>query len=381
MCNLIEKDEQPTPEIKADMPYEEGIYFDMPENEYFAIPYFSRSGAEKILFSQEQYWHDSAMNPDYKPMEATPAMELGKAIHCQLLEPKRFAELYAKRPALCDFDHMTILRTTEDIKGFLTSVGENKTGKKEELIARVADYLDPRTHMIWDTIIADFEADVALYGKRIINEYDVETIEGIKASFNRRAVMPELLKNIRSEIVVIWKDEATGIMCKCMIDAARPEAIGEVKSFSVKNFNVPIEVTMLKELNYRHYNHQYYVYSVALGIIIDKITKGKAKVFGEVDPAWLEEFLKKPNKQFFLMYFRTQAPYQCKTYELEECVVADATSNEYYKQASILWNEALAKLQSCYKRFGTSRWLDDDEVVVLTDEHVPSVLYQTSNIV
>lgn len=382
MCYLIEKDEQPKEvTTKADTPYEEGIYFDMPEEEYFAIPYFSRSGAEKLLFSQEQYWADSPMNPDHKPMQATPAMELGKAIHCQLLEPERFSELYAKRPALSDFAHMVILRTSEEIKSFLASVGEKKTGKKDELIARAAEYLDPNTHIIWDVLIGDFEADVAKYGKRIINEFDVETIEGIKTSFKRRARMPELLQNARSEIVIIWKDEITGIMCKCMIDAARPEAIGEVKSFSVKNFNSPIEVTMLKELNYRHYNHQYYVYSMALQTVIEKINRGTAKVYGSVNPDWLAEFLKIPDKQFFLMFFRTQAPYQCKTYELERCVVKDATDNVYFGQAAILWNGALAKLQRCYKQFGTSRWLDDEEIVVLTDEHVPTILYQTSDIV
>jgi hypothetical protein len=165
-----------------------------------------------------------------------------------------------------------------------------------------------------------------------------------------------------------------------MIDAARPEAIGEVKSFSVKDFNKPIEETMQRELNFRHYNHQYYVYSEALSIVINKVNKGTAKVFGEVDPVWLEHFLKIPNKQFFLMFFRTQAPYQCKGYEMEQAIAHGATENVYFNQASILWARALEKLQSCYKRFGTSRWLDDDEIVVLTDEHVPGILYQTSSI-
>jgi hypothetical protein len=381
MCFSIEKEKTITPEkIEAATPFEEGIYFDMPEEEYFRIPYFSRSGAEKILFSQEQYWYDSPMNPNYKPMAATPAMELGKAIHCQLLEPKRFKELYAKEPSLSDFNNMNVLRNSEDIKAFLTSVGEKKTGKKDELISRAAEYLDPRTDVIWDTVINNFNADVAATGKRIINERDVEVIDGIKESFDIREQMPSILKETRSEIVVIWKDETTGVMCKCMIDAARPEAIGEVKSFSVKNFNIPIEQTMLKELNARHYNHQYFVYSMALKTVIKKINAGEAKVFGEVNPQWLKEFLAIPNKRFLLMFFRTQAPYQCKTYELEEAFVHDATTNVYFDQATILWRAALTKLQSCYSRFGVNRWLDDDEVVTLTDEHMPSILYQTTGI-
>lgn len=379
MCYLIEK-EKPTPKPKADTPYKEGIYFDMPEKEYFAIPYFSRSGAEKILFSAEQYWEDSPMNPDYKPTKVTPAMELGKAIHCQLLEPERFAKLYAKKPALSDFDGKNILRTSEDIKVFLTSIGEKKTGKKEDLIARADEYLDHKKEIIWDVIIDNFNADVAATGKRILTEFDIEILDGIKTAFKRRQIMPELLRNTRSEIVIIWKDADTGIMCKCMIDAARPEAIGEIKSFSVKNFNIPIETTMLKEINHRHYNHQYYIYSLALKTVIDKINRGTAKVYGEVDSVWIDSFLKTPDKQFFLMFFRTQAPYQCRPYELEKAITKGATANVYFEQAAILWNAALTKLQYCYTTFGISRWIDDDEVIVLADEHMPSILYQTSGI-
>ena len=74
MCNLIQDEKKTTEKPKADTPYAEGIYFDMPEEEYHEIPYFSRSGADEILFSIEQYWQNSKMNPDYKKKECNDAM-------------------------------------------------------------------------------------------------------------------------------------------------------------------------------------------------------------------------------------------------------------------------------------------------------------------
>jgi hypothetical protein len=378
MCELIQE-KKPTEE-NSSTPYKEGLYFNMPEAEYFKIPYFSRSGADKLLFSVEQFWEDSAMNPNCKPQKTTPAMELGTAIHSMLLEPIKFKSLYVQPPTPSDYHGKEILETSKDIKAFLTLVGENITGKKEDLIERALGYLNPKTHIIWDEVINDFNYDVEKTGKRILSSGDVEILEGIKTSLKRKKRIPTILENSMSEVVIIWKDEETGIMCKCMIDAVRPEAIGEVKSFSVQDYNLPLERTMLNDIRYRKYNHQFYVYSQALKTIIKKINAGKAKVFGEVDNAWLKEFLKNSNKQFFIMFFRTQAPYQCKTYELEKSCVPDATSNAYFEQGELLWRTAITKLQACYERFGTSRWIDEDEVTILADEHIPNIIYQTVDI-
>jgi|14_taG_2_1085336.scaffolds.fasta_scaffold00306_28 hypothetical protein len=378
MCNFTQDEKPTTKKPKADMPYAEGIYFDMPEDEYHKIPYFSRSGADEILFSAEQFWENSPMNPDRKEKETNDAMDLGSAIHCMLLEPERFKSLYAKYPTVSDYKGKNILKTSEDLKTFLDLVGQKKTGKKQDLINRAVEYLDPRIDVIWDNEIKTFLEEVAESGKRILSDDHTEILTGIEDAIKRRKKMPEILENTRSEVVIIWKDEETGIMCKCMIDAVRPEAIGEVKSFSVKNYNIPLEETMLNDIRYRKYNHQFYVYSEALKTIIKKINTGKAEVFGDVDESWLKEFLKTPNKQFFIMFFRTQAPYQCKSYELERSVMPDATANTYYEMGQMMWKAAIKKLQDHYTRFGTSRWVDEDEVVTLTDEHIPSIVYQST---
>ena len=61
----------------------EGIYFKMPAEEYFALPYFSRSLAQKVRFSgkEAEYYIKN-------PTKETPAMALGTAIHSMFLEPE-----------------------------------------------------------------------------------------------------------------------------------------------------------------------------------------------------------------------------------------------------------------------------------------------------
>ncbi len=379
MCFLSEKEEEkPTPKPEAAMPYKEGIYFNMAEEEYFKIPYFSRSGGDDILFDAEEFWHKSPMNPNQEDTVVTPAMELGTAIHCAVLEPKRFSGLYVKRPTLEDFEGKNILKTSEDIKAFLGSLGEKKTGKKEDLIARAIEYLDPRTDVIWDEIQNNFNAEVEAGGKRVLSEDFVDILAGITASLARRPAMLAALGGMRAEVVIIYKDEETGIMCKCMLDGLRPEGIVEVKSFSVKDNKKPLKQSMLSEINYRHYNHQYYNYMTALEVIIKKINAGKAAVFGEVDEAWLKKLLKTTDKQFFMMFFRTQAPYQCGSYELEKSAVHDATTNVYYEQGKIMWRTALLKYKYCCDKFGVSRWLAEDNNSTLADEDIPNIIYQTS---
>lgn len=375
MCYLVEKEK--IPEVSADQPYAEGIYFDMPEEEYHQIPYFSRSVADEMIFdpSGEEHWHNSPMNPDYEPMQTTAAMELGKAIHCLLLEPDRFDDLYVKKPTIDDFHGKIIFTTSDEIKHFLGEVGEKKTGNKPELIQRALPYLDPHTHIIWENVLQAFNEDVEANNKRVLSGDDIAILEGIRESLDRRPKMPELFTNTLSEITIIWKDKKTGIMCKCRLDGARPEAIAEVKSFAVKGGKT-LAKTMYDAINYERYNFQYYVYWLALKTIIERINAGKAEVFGEVDPDWLKEFLKNPDKQFFIAFFRTQAPYQCKAIEMSKADSPGATSNVYFTEAETTWRIAIELYQDRFIKYGVSRWLDEKDIDKLQDENVPTIMYQ-----
>lgn len=73
---------------------EEGIYFNLSNDDYHADPALSHSGMTKILLSWQDYWMNSIHNPDRKKFEATDAMKFGERSGMLLLEPKKFHEKY-----------------------------------------------------------------------------------------------------------------------------------------------------------------------------------------------------------------------------------------------------------------------------------------------
>lgn len=360
------------------MNYAEGIYFGMPEDEYHNIPYFSRSVGENVLVDAEEAWHKSPRNPDLEPQETTPQMELGKAIHCMMLEPEIFRELYVKTPTPEDYQDKTILTTTTDIADFLVRVGEKKSGLKAELISRAMPYLDPKTHVLWDNVMEEFRREVAEHGRRVLSASDIEILSGIKKSLDQREEIKSIISKGYSEVTVIWKDSVTGVMCKCRLDYVRPEAIGEVKSFSLKR-KKNMYKAMCDEIVYERYNVQYVVYHDALEQVIESVNKGKAKVHGDVDPEWLQKFLAIPDKQFFFIFVRTQAPFQQKAIEMRKAFSQGASKNVYYEEGKNLFRIELNQYARCEQLYGDLPWREEKEVETLMDEHIPNIMYQGYN--
>jgi len=352
--------------LEAEKRYPEGIYFNMSEAEYHSLPFFSRSFAEEVLCDLEEAKHRLT-----NPIEQTEAMNLGTAIHSAILEPEIFDELYVRYPNFDDFSGKKILKGCDDLAEYLASVGEKKTGKKEELIARAKPFLDPEKFVIWDEMIADFMEDVKTHGKRIINNEDFQTLAGIRASLSKRPAVKEIFSKGFAEVTLIWRDEETGIMCKCRLDYLRPEAIADVKTFSLKSKGKPLYEIMCREIINNKYNLQFVIYHQALEAVIKKIRGNKAKAYGEVSKEWMDKFLEHSTKQFFIAFVRTAAPYQIKAIELEKGV-AGAGANAYYQVANDIWRLTLNK----FKRALDSGDWSEKEVETLDDVHVPSVMYQ-----
>jgi len=350
----------------------EGIYFNMPSQEYFALPYFSRSLAQLVRFSGKEAEHRIS-----NPIKATPAMDLGTAIHSMFLEPKDFAATYVKAPAFSDpqFHGKNIIQTVEDLKPYLEAFGLKKAGKKEELIASVRQYLDPSKVVIWDDVKAAFERENVILGRKVLTDEDFTTLEEMRATLEADEELPETIRNGRPEITIIWKDRETGVMCKCRLDYAQPLAITDVKSYSIKDFNTPLEEQLEKKTIWSHYNFQFAIYKEALETIIAEINAGRAQAYGEKDYEWLAEFLKNPRKQFFILYVRTQAPYQMMALELQQAEFDGAGENTYFSVAQENWRTAIRKYAYFLK---TGTWLGENKIKVLHDSRVPNVMWQQS---
>lgn len=346
----------------------EGIYFNMPSKEYFALPYFSRSAAQIVRFSGKQFEY-SLKNP----VQETPAMALGTAIHSMFLEPEDFAATYVKAPSIADSAGKKIIQTVEDLKPFLEAFGLKKSGKKEDLLDSVREYLNPAEVVIWDDIKANFERENFISGRKVLSAEDFKTLSDMRAALSECEDLPETIKNGRAEVVIIWKDRETGVMCKCRLDYVQPLAVTDVKSFSIKDFNTPLLEQLEKKTIWSLYNFQFVIYKEALETAINAINEGKAQVHGETDEVWLKEFLKNPIKQFFILYTRTQAPYQMQAIELTPAEIEGASENAYFSVAYNIWRGSIKKYAHFLK---TGKWIGESEIVVLRDEKVPNIMWQ-----
>lgn len=143
------------------------IVHDMPAAQYHAHPAVSKSVLDKIARSPA---HARAYL-DGQREEATGAMVFGEALHCSVLEPRRFADQYR----VFEGDRRT------------------KAGKEayEALTAR---------------------------GASVLSAADADAISAMTMSVRKHPVAGGLLADGMAEASVFWQDERTGLECK-----ARPD--------------------------------------------------------------------------------------------------------------------------------------------------------------
>ena len=67
--------------------HDDGIWFDMPNEEYHADPALGSSGIKHLIMSPLTYWTNSDMNPDRAPEKETAATKFGDLMHRTLFNP------------------------------------------------------------------------------------------------------------------------------------------------------------------------------------------------------------------------------------------------------------------------------------------------------
>lgn len=132
-----------------------------------ALDVFARSPAHYLAWLTE-------------PDEDTPALAFGRAFHCAVLEPERFAREYAAQPDFGD------LRT--------------KAARAER-----AEWVEAHP------------------GVRAISADDAERIAGMTAAIMRHPVASRLLVGAEREVALSWEDNLSGLRCKSRTDAWRPD--------------------------------------------------------------------------------------------------------------------------------------------------------------
>jgi len=167
--------------------YTYDLHLNVPEA-YYHQPCLSLASSSSLKFLGHSPAHYRAWI-DGNGREATDALRLGRAVHCAMLEPARFALEYAVMPDLSEN-------------------GEYRTKAARD---RKAEWIAARN------------------GAPVLNEKDVYQVTGMVAAVLAHPDARAILEGGASEVTVRWKDAATGVECKARLDHAG-DVVADLKS-------------------------------------------------------------------------------------------------------------------------------------------------------
>lgn len=166
------------------------------------------------------------------PRPDTPALALGRAIHCAVLEPERFERDYLVEP---EFDTRSNAGKADRAAWLATLAPgyiarplfdlRTKSGKADRAAWLASLLPDARV------LIGDEDAGAVL-GVETITADDHELAMRCADAVRAHPVAAEWLRGGRTEETMIWTDEETGLKCKARVDFVNPSFVLDLKSTS-----------------------------------------------------------------------------------------------------------------------------------------------------
>ncbi len=168
-----------------------GIHAGMSFREYAALPAVNHSSLRFIARSPAHYLANQV-----KAAEETDAQRLGTMIHTYVLEPKDFPNRYVLTPDLT--------------KGLI-----DKNGREYTRPTATTAYRDRRAQ--WLRTVGS---------RQEITSEELETCDAIDRSLRAHPAASALLEaSFSTELVLIWRDEETGLDCKARLDYLNDDGV------------------------------------------------------------------------------------------------------------------------------------------------------------
>ena len=352
---------------KNDFPVKEGLYFNMTDDEYHAIPALSASGLKMLKNNPSKFWWWSWMNPE-KEQGDTDAKVIGKAFHKRILEGKEaFYSEYAREYTN---DSDDLIRTGNDIKAILREEKEKDDTVRisfssvdegyKMLLAIDMKYRDK----IYAYLLADYQTEHA--GKIFLSNWVVDRIELAAKVIENHPYLKAAFIGGYSEVSCVWYDERYNEWFKCRYDYLKVSTINDLKTFT-RMSNKHIERYLPDVIAKYSYNIQatLYIYSMEYA----KRFAGEGKVFGDVDEAWLKAFATRPCDQFrFVFQQKEEIP---NAYE-----VIFSKEHGMYDSCMAMISTGVDNYKKMVKDFGTELWPEIIPPLVLTDDAYPIWAYE-----
>lgn len=346
--------------------HQDGIYFNMPEDEYHEIQALSASGMKDLEVSLLEYW-TKRFDPDYVRTESA-AMLRGKAYHKRVLEGSPvFENEYA-----CAFDpdvYPNALRTQNDLKVKCKELELPVSGTKPDLIARLLKYDPVFEFGILDCLIKKHDEQCEGRTQLPLDDYHqvMHAVEILERS--------DLMKHFSGgypEVVIIWTCPVTGVKCKARYDYLSLIKVVDLKTFANK-MRKPIEVAASQAVAYERYNLQACHYMNGLEtfkanrerrIFVD----GKANVSRTAD-----EFVQAliGHEHYFLFVFQ-------ETGQINNCIarafrpVTANINNEYWSNSQDIVHGLSRLYKNAMEKFGTEHpWVEPQFAYDFDDANFP----------
>lgn len=291
---------------------EPGIYFGLSNEDYHNDPAVSCSNIKDLLVSPLKYWTNSPLNPKKKQKE-TKAKSIGTALHCLLMEKERFSEDYIVLPKLeVDSD---FYREESKKPDFLSNFELCKTKN-----AKTFKYIGNRAALK-------------------IGEYE-EITEAIN-HLESQGAAGSLFKDGYAEVSIFWRDEETGLMCKCRPDYLTPNYIPDYKSIA------SIETIVRDLVKYKyHFQAAYYLEGLSQ---LKKYLQLLDPV-GTVPQGWWDQFLNTDHNNFIFAFQEKESPYLVRLKALDQEVLE--IGRDKFKLGLQIYKENIEK-------YGVEKWGDD----------------------
>jgi hypothetical protein len=212
----------------------DGVYFDLPDTIYHAVPRLSASGLQRLAISPATFWRGSWLDPERPEAdeEATKAQVLGKAYHVARLEPDRFHSSYVRAISKSDYPAKGLLTSDAAIKAALKELGEPQTQGAETIPDRARRLVDAGYQ---GTILAlEVERWEAERNGRVA--IPAEHFDQIVVDMERirESEIAGLLSDGFAEVSIFWTDKH-GLKMKARLDWLTLAHWADLKTFANPN--------------------------------------------------------------------------------------------------------------------------------------------------
>ncbi len=211
-----------------------GLYIDLDEFDYFQADALGSSDLKKLLRAAPDWWYSSRHNVFYEEKDDTEARILGRALHALILEGSQaFEGRFAIEPDPRDYPGA--LKTTDDIKTFLTEIGVDIPPEAKKLKADLVKFAVDQGYggRIWDHITAKHTQDVYAFQKTPIKAAQARALKHMAQLVEDEPTLGPALRQGLCEVSVFWHREGEkDILYRCRLDSVSPHFTLDLKTLS-----------------------------------------------------------------------------------------------------------------------------------------------------